>query len=160
MIWRILAMQIWVDADACPGAVKDIIVAAANRRAIKAAFVANKFLFLPISPYLSFVQVNTDPDAADLYIKGHAKKFDLVITQDILLAHVLVPMEVVVIDPRGKKYTQDNIGESVSTRNLMQGLRDSGEITGGPKQFGDKEKRAFASTFDKELTRLSRIGLE
>jgi uncharacterized protein len=150
-------MKIWVDADACPGVVKDIIVTAAIRWTVETVFVANKLLSLPTSPYLFFIQVNKEPDAADLYIKEHAKRLDLVITQDILLAQMLVPLGVVVIDPRGKKYTQDNIGESVSTRNLMQGLRDSGEITGGPKQFGDREKRAFASSFDQELTRLLRI---
>jgi len=151
-------MKIWVDADACPGVVKDIIVSAAIRRTTEAVFVANKPLSLPNSPYLSFIQVNKELDAADLYIKEHAKKFDLVITQDILLAHLLVPAGAVVIDPRGKKYTEDNIGEVVSTRNLMQGLRDSGEITGGSKQYGDREKRAFAASFDQELTRLLRIG--
>ena len=81
---------------------------------------------------------------------------DLVITQDILLAHMLVTAAISVIDPRGKKYTEDNIGQIVSTRNLMQGLRDEGEITGGSKQFGDRERRAFAAVFDKELTRLLR----
>jgi uncharacterized protein len=147
-------MKIWVDADACPGVVKDIIVTAAVRRTVVAVFVANKPLLLADSPFLSSMQVNKAPDAADLYIKEHAQKFDLVITQDILLAHILVPAGVVVIDPRGKKYTEDNIAEAVSTRNLMQELRDAGELTGGPKQFGDREKRAFAASFDKELTRL------
>ncbi len=69
---------------------------------------------------------------------------------------MLVSEGIVVIDPRGKKYTEENIGQVVATRNLLQGLRDSGEITGGPKQFGDKEKRAFAATFDQELTKLVR----
>lgn len=151
-------MKIWVDADACPGVVKDIIITAAIRKKLEAVFVANQLLSLPISPFLSFVQVNKVLDAADLYIKEHAKKFDLAITQDILLAHALVSIEVAVIDPRGKKYTEDNIGDIVSTRNLMQGLRDSSEITGGSKQFGDREKRAFAATFDQELTRLLKIG--
>jgi len=147
-------MKIWVDADACPGLVKDIIVNAAIRRAIETVFVANKLISLPSSDYLSFMQVDKGPDAADLYIKDNAKKLDLVVSQDILLAHMLVSGGVVVIDPRGKKYTEDNIGQVVATRNLMQGLRDSGEITGGQKQFGDKEKRAFAAVFDQELTKL------
>lgn len=79
------------------------------------------------------------------------------ITQDILLAHCLVANEIVAIDPRGRKYTEDNIGQVVATRNLLQDLRDSGEIAGGPKQFGDKEKRAFAAAFDQELTKLLKI---
>jgi uncharacterized protein YaiI (UPF0178 family) len=150
-------MKIWVDADACPGAVRDIIITAAIRRTVMAVFVANKSLWLPESSCLSFIQVNKTPDAADLYIKENARKFDLVVTQDILLAQVLVQLGTSVIDPRGKKFTEDNIGESVSTRNLMQELRDIGEIKGGAKQFGEKEKRAFASSFDQELTRLLRM---
>ncbi len=150
-------MKIWVDADACPVAVKDVVVLAAIRRNVEAIFVANAPLPLANSPYLSFIQVKKGPDEADLYIKEHAQKFDLVITQDILLAHMLMPIGAVVINPHGKKYTEDNIGESVSTRNLMQELRDIGEIKGRQKQFGDKEKRAFAATFDQELTRLLRI---
>jgi len=150
-------VKIWIDADACPGAVRDIVVKAAVRRLIEAIFVANKQLGLPTSPYLSFVQVESAPDAADNYIREHAQKLDLVVTQDILLAQVLIPLDVVVIDPRGKKYSEDNIGERVSIRNLLQERRDSGEITGGPKPFGIKGKQAFASTFDQELTRLLRI---
>jgi len=151
-------MKIWVDADACPAAVRDIIITAAIRRGVIAVFVANKSLFLPESSCLSFVQVDKTPDAADLYIKENTKKFDLVVTQDILLAQMLVPLGAAVIDPRGKKFTEDNIGESVSTRNLMQELRDIGEIRGGAKQFGEKEKRAFAASFDQELTRLLRLN--
>jgi uncharacterized protein YaiI (UPF0178 family) len=147
-------MKIWIDADACPKVVKDIVISAAHKRAIDVIFVANKHLALPVATNLIFVQVDIAPDAADIYIRENAKKFDLVITQDILLAHALVSADIVAIDPRGRKYTEDNIGQVVATRNLMQGLRDSGEITGGPKQFGDKEKRAFAAAFDQELTKL------
>lgn len=149
-------MKIWVDADACPVAVKDIIVTAAVRRKVEAVFVANQRLDLPTSAYLCYIKVDKGPDVADLYIKEHAVKFDLVVTHDILLAHALVPAGVIVIDPRGKKYNEDNIGQIVSTRNLMQSLRDSGEITGGSKQFGDKERRLFAAAFDQELTKLLR----
>ena len=149
-------MKIWVDADACPGPVKDIISAAANRRRVETVFVANKSLILASSPFLKLIQVENRPDAADLYIKDHVDEHDLVITQDILLAHSLVASGVTVIDPRGRKYTEDNIGQIVSTRNLMQSLRDSGEISGGPKQFGNKEKQAFAAAFDQELSRLLR----
>jgi uncharacterized protein len=149
-------MKIWVDADACPGAVKDIVITAANKRSVSTIFVANKTLSLPNTPYLSLIQVEKSPDAADFYIKEHAELADLVITQDILLAHNLVAMGIAVINPRGKKFTEENIGEIVATHNLMEGLRDGGAITGGPKQFGDKEKRAFAATFDQELNRLLR----
>ena len=131
-------MKIWVDADACPSAVKDIVATAANRRAVNTVFVANKQLLLPPSTYLSFVLVDKAADAADIYIRDNVQSLDLVITQDIPLAHVLVPMGVVVINPRGDKYTPDNIGDRISMRNLMQDLRDSGEVKGGPKQFGGR----------------------
>lgn len=151
-------MKIWVDADACPGAVKDIIVTAAHRRSVETVFVANKAIVLPTSPMLSSVQVDMTPDAADRWIEERAVKGDLVITQDIPLAHALVHKSVTVINPRGEAFTPENIGERLSMRNMMQDFRDAGEITGGPKAFGDKEKRAFASMFDKELTRLLRAA--
>jgi uncharacterized protein len=151
-------MKIWIDADACPNVVKDIVISAAIKRAIDVIFVANKYLILPTSKHLILIQVDKGPDAADDYIKENANNFDLVITQDILLAHSLVAANIVTIDPRGRRYTEDNIGQVVANRNLMQTLRDSGDITGGPKQFGDKEKRAFAAVFDQELTKLQKKG--
>jgi uncharacterized protein len=125
-------MKIWVDADACPVPIKDIVCAAANRRSVETIFVANKPLLLASSPFLKLIQVENKPDAADSYIIEHVDQHDLVITQDILLAHNLVATAVTVIDPRGRKYTEDNIGEIVSTRNLMHSLRDGGEVSGGP----------------------------
>jgi uncharacterized protein len=147
-------MTIWIDADACPSIVKDIVISRANKRNIDVIFVANKYLALPISIRLVLIQVDATPDAADIYIRENAKQFDLVITQDVLLAHALTSAGIVTIDPRGKKYTEDNIGYIVANRNLAQSLRDMGEVNSGPKQYGEKEKRAFAATFDKELTRL------
>lgn len=151
-------MKIWVDADACPGAVKDIVVSAAHRRSIETVFVANKAILLPSSPLISAVQVDMSPDAADRVIEKHASKGDMVITQDIPLAHALVQQGILVINPRGDLYTEENIGERLSIRNFMQDARDAGEITGGPKQFGEREKRAFAATFDRELTKLIRLA--
>ncbi len=148
-------MKIWIDADACPGAVRDIVLKAAVRQKIEIVFVANKGLNLPESPLVSLVKVDAGPDVADQYIVDHASTSDLVVTQDIPLAHILVTAGIVTINPRGDVYTADNIGDRISVRDLMQGLRDTGEITGGPKQFGEKEKRAFASSFDRELTKLS-----
>ncbi len=147
-------MKIWVDADACPVTVRDIISRAAHRRSINTVFVANKLLQLMPSPFISFEQVEATPDAADQYIGENAELGDLVITQDIPLAHILVPKDIVVLSPRGITFTPDNIGERISVRNLMQDLRDSGETTGGPKPFGDKERREFASAFDRALTKL------
>jgi hypothetical protein len=149
-------MKIWVDADACPGAVKDIIIMAAHRRQVETVFVANKMITVPGSPMISAMQVDMSPDAADRFIESRAKRGDLVITQDIPLAHALVQNAVTVINPRGQAFTPENIGERLSMRNLMQDVRDAGELTGGPKAFGEREKRAFASMFDRELTRLLR----
>ncbi len=149
-------MKIWIDADSCPGPVRDIVVRAATRRTIQTLFVANKSLALPASPYLTLVQVSRSADAADAYIKEHAESIDLVVTQDIPLAAALVAAGVCVINPRGEKYTEDNVLERLSLRNFMQDLRDSGEVTGGPKQFNDSDRRAFAARLDRELTSLLR----
>jgi len=149
-------MRIWVDADACPGAVRDVILAAAYKRKIETVFVANKPLPLPANDVVSFVLVGSAPDAADAHIIEQAIKGDLVITQDIPLAHPLVHRDIVVISPRGVVFDEDNIGERLSIRDMMQDMRDAGVVTGGPKQFGDKEKREFASSFDRELTKLLR----
>jgi uncharacterized protein len=148
--------MIWVDADACPGPVKDIVMAAAKRRNIPTVFVANKQIFLPPHECLSCIVVDLGADVADKHIADKAVVGDLVITADIPLAHILVTKGVTVIDHRGGKFSPDNVGDRLSVRDLMQHLRDSGEATGGPKAFGDKEKRAFAATLDRELTKLSK----
>lgn len=129
---------------------------AADRKQVETVFVANKGLQLPESPCLVFARVEPTLDAADRYIQENAVPGDLVITQDIPLAAVLVPAGVEVIDTRGSKFTPDDVGERLSIRNFLKELRDGGEITGGPKQFSDRDKRAFAATFDKELSRLLR----
>lgn len=149
-------MKIWVDADACPTAVREIIANAAHRNAVATIFVANKPLAILPSPHISFVQVEKSADAADVYIKDNADILDLIITQDVPLAHAVVSKGAVAINPHGQKFTPDNIGDRISMRNLMQDLRDSGAITGGPKQFSDKDKRAFANTFSNELIKLLR----
>ena len=149
-------MQIWVDADACPGVVRDIIIRAAVKKKIVAVFVANKKLMLPESECVQLIVVSEGPDVADAHIVSNAVISDLVISQDIPLAYALVTKGITVIDPRGKVHTEDNIGDRLSVRDLMTGLRESGEIRGGPQQFGEKEKQAFASSFDRELTRLLR----
>jgi uncharacterized protein YaiI (UPF0178 family) len=149
-------MKIWIDADACPGAVKEIVIRAARKRNVETIFVANKEILIPQSSLFRFVQVDTAPDAADRHIENEAQPGDLVITQDIPLAHALVHKQVAVINPRGDVFTEENIGERLSIRNFLEERRDSGEITGGPKPFGETEKRNFASTFDRILTRLLR----
>ncbi len=152
-------MKIWVDADACPGGVKDIVIRAAHRRKVETVFVANKIIALPDSPLFSCLQVDMSPDAADRLIGESAQTGDLVITQDIPLAHILVHRNIVVINPRGETFTTENIGERLSMRDLSQHRRDAGEMTGGPKAFGEREKRQFSSTFDRELTKLLRVSM-
>ena len=149
-------MKIWIDADACPGPIRDIVLKAAKRRSIETIFVANKLLQLPELANLVFVLVKQGPDIVDAYIVEHAQANDLVITQDILLAALLVPKSITVITPRGTLYTEDNIKESTATRNLLQDLRDVGSISGGPRPFDDKVKRQFAQHFDAALQRLSK----
>jgi uncharacterized protein YaiI (UPF0178 family) len=149
-------MKIWIDADACPSAVRDIVTKAALRLSLPVAFVANKQLNIPANSLYSFHLVPAGPDLADAYIVEHAQPGDLVVSQDIPLAAALVPKGVVVIELRGTVFTPDNIGERLGVRDLLTELRDSGMIGGGPAPFGDKEKQQFASAFDRELTKLIR----
>ncbi|MBI5175871.1 MAG: YaiI/YqxD family protein [Candidatus Obscuribacter sp.] len=149
-------MQIWIDADACPTAVRDIVMRAALRLKVSVVFVANKTVALPESALFRFQLVAAGPDQADLYIVEQAQPGDLVVSHDIPLAAALVPKGVVVIDPRGVVFDGNNIAERLAVRDLMHDLRDTGTITGGPAPYSDKEKRRFASSFDRELTRLLR----
>jgi len=151
-------LKIWVDADAIPTPAKDIVISAAVKRHVPVEFVANKALPLPISELISFTLVKLGPDEADQYIAEHAKNGDLVITQDIPLAHTLVGLGISTINSRGGQYTEDNVGERLSMRDLKETLRDQGQMTGGPSPFGAKEKKAFASTFDRELTKLINLA--
>lgn len=147
-------VRVFVDADACPGLVRDIILRAAMSRKVSTIFVANKVLLLPSHPFISQVTVESGLDKADLYISEAAQRSDLVVTADVPLAHAVVRKGICAINPRGVVYTEENIGEHISVRDLMKDLRDAGEIGGGPKPFGDREKREFASCFDRSLTKL------
>jgi len=149
-------MKIWVDADACPGPVKEIILRAAERLKVLVVFVANKPLVLPRSELFSTVQVGKGLDVADAYVSANAQRGDLAVTQDIPLAAALVKKGVVVMDVRGEPFTEDNIDERLSVRNFMQGLREGGVVTGGPAGFGPQDRQRFAGTFDRELSRLVR----
>lgn len=149
-------MKIWIDADACPAAIKDIVLRAVERTQTPAVFVANKPIRLPISPFLSSAQVGAGLDVADQHIAAHAEKGDLAVTQDIPLAALLVKKGVVTLDVRGDLFSEENIDERLSVRNFMQELRESGVSTSGPKAFGAADKQHFASTFDRELSALLR----
>ena len=147
-------MKIWVDADACPNLIKDVIIRAAVKHGIETIFVANKYLSLPTAEVLKRVIVEAGPDIADKYIADTAIPGELAITQDIPLASLLVDKGVVTINPRGTLYSESNIGDRLAIRNLLHGLRETGEITGGPKAISTKDKQKFADTFNRELTRL------
>ncbi len=152
-------MRIWVDADAAPRDVKEIVFRAAKRLEIEAVFVANQRLTLPLdNAHVRGVRVEGGEDVADRHIADHASEGDMAITADIPLAAALVENGVTVLDPRGEEYSEANIGERLSIRNFMDSLRSSGVDTGGPKAFGVREKRAFAAAFDRALTAALREG--
>jgi uncharacterized protein YaiI (UPF0178 family) len=147
-------LTLWLDADAAPRDVKDVCYRVCDRLKLPTILVANQRLQLPVGyPHLSAVRVDGGPDVADLYIAEHAVAGDVAITADIPLAALLVPKRVFVIDPRGELYTAESIGERLSVRNFMDGLRGSGVETGGHAAFGPREKQAFANALDRVLTR-------
>lgn len=150
-------MRIWIDADAAPNDVKTIVARAALRLEISTALVANQRLQTPANnPFVEAVRVDGGPDVADDHIAEHAEPGDLAITADIPLASRLVEKGVKTIDPRGTEYSKENIGERLSVRDFMDGLRSTGVETGGPRAWGQKDKQAFAATFDRVLTKLVR----
>ena len=150
-------MKLWLDADASPRDVKDICLRASERLKLEVVLVANQRLQLPRGySYLSAVRVEGGPDVADRYIAEHAEAGDVAVTADIPLAAVLVPKGVAVIDPRGELYTIESIGERLSVRNFMDGLRGAGVETGGHAAYGAREKQAFANALDRALTRAHR----
>lgn len=148
-------MKIWIDADACPGAVKEIVLRGAERLQVPVVFVANKPIGIPRSPLFSAVQVKKGLDVADQHIAANAAAGDLAVTQDIPLAALLVKRGVCVLDVRGDHLSEENIDERLSLRNFFQDLRDSGVETAGPKGFGPRDRQRFAASFDRELTRLA-----
>ncbi|MEI6558812.1 MAG: YaiI/YqxD family protein [Rhodospirillaceae bacterium] len=149
-------MQIWVDADACPGAVKEIIIRSALRLGIRTLFVSDKYVPLERSELLSYVAVPVGPDSADQHIVGASAAGDLAVTQDIPLAALLCRQGVAVIDPRGVVHTPNTVGDRLATRNLMTDLREAGMVTGGPAPFGPRDRQRFSDSLDRELTRLRR----
>ncbi|MEE4362096.1 MAG: YaiI/YqxD family protein [Pseudomonadales bacterium] len=153
-------MRVWVDADACPRPVKEILYRAAHRRGIEVILVANSVLAVPRTPNVRAVTVPQGFDAADDYIVDEAVPGDLVITQDIPLGAKLVENGVAVTDPRGNEMDAQNAGERLALRNMMDEMRSTGAMTGGPVPYGDREKQAFANTFDRMLARLKQRRFE
>lgn len=147
--------QIWVDADACPRVVKDILFRASKRLELIVTLVANQPIPVPKSKLVRSVQVESGPDVADNYIVQHAAAGDLIITADIPLAAELVEKGCAVINPRGELYTTDNIRERLNMRDFMDSLRSSGIDTGGPSTLNQADRRNFANQLDRMVTRMS-----
>ncbi len=146
-------MKIYVDADGFPKAAKDLLIRTAARRQVPLVFVANKKVSYEPSALISSIIVSEGPDLADDRIVELARKGDLVISADIPLAARAVAKGAVVLNPRGKLYTEDNVNDSLALRDLMTGLRDGGMMTGGPPVFGKKECQAFVNQLDSFLTK-------
>jgi uncharacterized protein YaiI (UPF0178 family) len=150
-------MKLWLDADAAPRDVKDICLRAAERLRLDTVLVANQRLLVPPGhAHVTSVRVEGGPDAADQYIVEHAEPGDVAVTADIPLAALLVPRGVAVLDPRGEEYTAESVGERLSVRDFMDGLRGAGVETGGHRPYGAREKQAFANALDRALTRALR----
>lgn len=145
--------QIWVDADACPKVIKEILYRAADRVSVLVILVANQSLQVPGSRYIRSIQVGAGFDVADNYIVKEAQAGDLVITADIPLAAEVIIKGCLALNPRGELYTEDNIRQRLNMRDFMDTLRSSGVDTGGPASFSQADRQAFANQLDRLLAR-------
>jgi uncharacterized protein YaiI (UPF0178 family) len=146
-----MTLQIWIDADACPNIIKDILFRAAERRQIPVTLVANRLIAAPPSRFIKAVQVAGGFDVADNFIVQHCQAKDLVITADIPLAAEVVAKQAYALNPRGDLYTRENIKEHLAMRDFMTELRDTGKTSAGPSAFGQQDKQAFANALDRFL---------
>ena len=146
-------MQIWVDADACPGDIKELLYRTANRREVKVTLVANQPLRTPRSEFIDSVLVPAGINMADRRIVELTEPGDLVITADIPLAAEVVAKGGQALDPRGELYTDDNVGQRLAVRNLLDELRSGDQVTGGPSSFNSKDRQVFANQLDRWLTK-------
>jgi uncharacterized protein YaiI (UPF0178 family) len=146
-------MQIWVDADACPKAIKEILYRAAERVKVRVTLVANRPLRGPRSSWVRVMQVPSGFDEADRRIVDAMEPGDLVVTADIPLASAVLEKGGHVLGPRGERFTEDNIQERLATRDLMDQLRSVGMETGGPAALSKSDRQAFANGLDRLLTR-------
>lgn len=146
-------MKIWVDADACPNVIKDILFRAAERKQLALILVANHFLATPPSRVIRAVQVPGGFDAADHYIVRQLQENDLVITADIPLAAEVIAKNAHALNPRGELYTKDNIKERLAMRDLMDELRSAGQVSGGPSPLGQRDRQDFANALDRFLAK-------
>ncbi len=152
-------MKIWIDADACPVVVKEVLFKAAVRAHVQITLIANQYIRTPPSRYIDFIQVPSGFDAADNEIIKRLNKADLVITSDIPLAAEVIEKGADALNPRGELYTTDNIRAILTMRDFMDTLRSSGINTGGPSAISQNERQAFANQLDKWLVKRSRQNL-
>jgi uncharacterized protein YaiI (UPF0178 family) len=146
-------MKIWVDADACPRVIKDILFRAAERVRIATILVANQPLQTPPSRFITSIQVSAGFDVADNEIVQRLVAGDLVITADIPLASEVIEKEAHALNPRGEFYTPENIRQRLGMRDFMEELRGSGVVTGGPASLNQRDRQNFANELDRFLTR-------
>jgi uncharacterized protein YaiI (UPF0178 family) len=151
-------MKIWVDADACPGVIKEILYRAAERRGLALILVANQGLRVPVSPHIRVVQVAKGFDVADNHIVASVVPGDLVVTADIPLAAAVIDKQAHALNPRGELYSRDNIRQLLDMRNFMDALRSSGVDTGGPPAFSQSDRQAFANQLDRFLAGLAGLA--
>lgn len=156
---RSFSVTLWVDADSCPRAIRDIVCRAGKRLAAPVVFAANHAVAFPKECRVRMIVLPQEKDAADDYIAENAVAGDIVVTRDIPLAKRLVDQNLAVINDRGTLYTRENIGERLSIRNFMLDLRNSGLSPEPTRKFGAKEIKAFADTFDKTLVKLKAARL-
>ena len=149
-------MKIWVDADACPGEIKELLYRAAKRTSTQVTLVANQPLRTPRSEFIDSLLAPAGANAADRRIVELLQAGDLVITADIPLAAEVVARGASALDPRGQLYTDANVGERLAVRNLLDELRGGGQVTGGPANFSAKDRQAFANGLDRWLTGLKK----
>lgn len=149
-------MKIWVDADACPAVIKEILYRAADRAQVPLTLIANQMLRVPPSPWIRALQVPSGFDVADRRIAEEAEAGDLVITADVPLSAQVIAKGARVLDPRGELLDAGNVQERLTMRNFMDGLRSSGVETGGPAAFSAADRQAFANRLDGLLRREAR----
>jgi len=150
--------RIWVDADACPNVIKEILFRAAERAAVQVTLVANQPIGVPRSPWIRSIRVGSGFDVADTYIVQQAEPGDLVVTADIPLAAEAIARGCQALNPRGERYTEENIRQRLNMRDFMDTLRASGVDTGGPPALGQRDRMAFANQLDRFLTGLEKEG--
>jgi uncharacterized protein YaiI (UPF0178 family) len=143
---------IWIDADACPKLIKEVIFAISGRLQLEIILVANSSMFIPASPFIKLIKVCAGADVADSYIVEHVNENDIVITADIPLAAFIVEKNAIALNVRGEVYTEENVRERLSMRDFMKDLRDStGMDIGGPESFGPKDKEKFTNSINRIL---------